>query len=115
MSMPTGDSPEKVQDFYLYLQGHQETTRPVESWHVDWMSLAWLWGFVLALVIVLFLWVRQYRTTRQRTGIYPVDSFGGWTTEGAGPATGFFLFFTAIVVAFAVALIVGHIVWGQKF
>ena len=46
MSMPRGDTPEKVQDFYLYLQGHQETTHPVQTWHVDWMSLAWLWGFV---------------------------------------------------------------------
>jgi hypothetical protein len=59
--------------------------------------------------------VKQYRTTRQRTGIYPVDSFGGWTTEGAGPATVFFLLFTAVIVVFAIVLIVGHIVYGQKF
>jgi hypothetical protein len=44
-----------------------------------------------------------------------VDSFGGWTTEGAGPATRFFLLFTGLIVAFAVVLIVGHLVWGQKF
>ncbi len=115
MSMPTGDTPQKAQDFYLYLNGHQETTRPIQSWHVDWMSLGWLWGFVLSLIVVLLLWVRQYRSTRQRPGIYPVDSFGGWTTEGAGPATGFFLLFTVLIVAFAVAIIVGHLVWGQKF
>ena len=42
-------------------------------------------------------------------------SFGGWTTEAAGPATLFFLLFTAVIVAFAVAIIVGHIVYGQKF
>ena len=112
---PSGDSPEKVQDFYEYLNGHQETTRPIQSWHVDWMSLAWLWGFVIVLVLTLLLWVKQYRTTRQRTGIYPVDRFGGWTSEAAGPATVFFLLFTVVIVAFAVALIVGHIVWGQKF
>ncbi len=115
MSMPTGDTPQKAQDFYLYLNGHQETTRPIQSWHVDWMSLGWLWGFVLSLIVVLLLWVRQYRSTRQRPGIYPVDSFGGWTTEGAGPATGFFLLFPVLIVAFAVAIIVGHLVWGQKF
>ena len=115
MSMPTGDTPEKVRDFYLYLNGHQETTHPVQTWHVDWMSLAWLWGFASVLILLLLLWVKQYRTTRQHAGIYPVDSFGGWTTEGAGPATGFFLLFTVIVVGFAVALIVGHLVWGQKF
>jgi multisubunit Na+/H+ antiporter MnhC subunit len=44
-----------------------------------------------------------------------VDSFCGWTTEAARPATGFFLLLTAIVVGFAVVLVVGHIVWGQKF
>jgi hypothetical protein len=112
---PSGDSPEKVRQFYEYLQGHQETTSPEQTWHVDWMSLAWLWGFVAVLVFALLIWVKQYRTTRQRTGIYPIDSFGGWTTEAAGPATVFFILFTAFVVAFAVAIIVGHIVYGQKF
>ena len=113
---PRGDTPEKVREFYLYLQGHQEGTHRVDSWHVDWMSLAWLWGFVISLVVILLLWVRQYRTTRQRPSIYPVDSFGGWTTEAAGPAaTMFFVVLVTVVVAFAVALIVGHIVYGQKF
>ncbi len=77
--------------------------------------LAPLLVFVLVLVLVLLLWVKQYRTTPQRTGIYPIDSFGGWTSEAAGPATIFFLLFTAFIVLFAVVLIVGHLVWGQKF
>ena len=113
--MPSGDSPQKVRDYYLYLQGHHQTEGKIATWHVDWMSLAWLWGFVLVLAVVLVWWIWQYRTTRQRTGIYPVDSFGGFTTELAGPATLFFLLLTVILTAFAVALIVGHIVWGQKF
>jgi hypothetical protein len=115
MSFPKGDTPEKVREFYLYLNGHQETTHPVQTWHVDWASLAWLWGFAIVLILVLLLWVKQYRTTRQRTGIYPVDTFGGWTTEAARPVTGFFLLVTGVVVVFAIVLIVGHIVYGQKF
>ncbi len=67
------------------------------------------------LVLALLLWVKQYRSTRQRSGIYPIDTFGGWTTEAAGPATVFFLLFTAVIVAFGIAIIVGHIVYGQKF
>jgi hypothetical protein len=113
--MPSGDTPEKARQFYLYLQGHHESDGRIATWHVDWMSLAWLWGFLIVLALGTLLWVKQYRSTRQRTGIYPVDSFGGWTTEAAGPATLFFLLLTAIVVGFAVALIVGHLVWGQKF
>jgi hypothetical protein len=115
MSFPTGDSPQKAQEFYLYLQGHHETEHRVATWHVDWVSVAWLWGFVIVLVVALVLWVMQYRTTRQRTGIYPVDRFGGWTSEAAGPATVFFLLLAGFVVAFAIAIIVGHIVYGQKF
>ena len=35
MSFPKGDTPEQVRQFYLYLNGHQATTHPVETWHVD--------------------------------------------------------------------------------
>jgi hypothetical protein len=113
--MPTGDSPQKVRDYYLYLQGHHQSDGRIATWHVDWLSLAWLWGFVIVIALVLIWWIWQYRTTRQRTGIYPVDSFGGFTSELAGPATRFFVLLTVILTGFAVALIVGHIVWGQKF
>jgi hypothetical protein len=115
MAMPSGESPEHVKEYYGYLQSHHIIDGRVETWHVDWFAVAWLWGFVAVLTLVILLWVRQYRTTRQRTGLYPLDSFGGWTSEAAGPATSFFLLFTAVVTGFAVALIVGHLVWGQKF
>jgi hypothetical protein len=113
MAMPTGDTPSKVRDYYLYLQGHQETMQHPDTWHVRWLDLAWLWGFVIVLSLVTLGWLWQYRTTRQR--IYPVDTFGGYTTELAGPATLFFILLSVVLVAFAVALIVGHLVWGQKF
>jgi hypothetical protein len=113
--MPTGDSPQQAEAYYAYLQGHHIVDGRVQTWHVDWFALGWLWGFLIVLLIGLLLWVRQYRTTRQRTGLYPLDTFGGWTTEAAGPATGFFILFTAFVTAFAVAMVVGHLIWGQKF
>jgi hypothetical protein len=113
--MPTGDSPQKVQDYYLYLQGHHEADGRIVTWHVDWFAVGWLWGFVIVLVAALLLWVRQYRTTRQRRGLYPVDTFGGETTEAAGPSTVFFLLFTAFIVASDAVIIAGHLIWGQKF
>jgi hypothetical protein len=113
--MPSGDSPETAHRYYQYLQAHQETMQRAATWHVRWVDLAWLWGFVIVLSLVAIWWVWQYRTTRQKTGIYPVDSFGGYTTELAGHSTLFFLLLTAIVAGFAVVLIVGHLVWGQKF
>ena len=114
MGMPSGDSPQKVDAYYKYLQGHQETFQRPATWHVHWIDLAWLWGFVIALSLVALGWLWQYRTTRQR-GIYPVDSFGGYTSEQAGPATFFFLLLCVLLTGWAVVLIVGHIVWGQKF
>jgi hypothetical protein len=119
MAMPTGDSPQKVEEYYLYLQGHHETDHPVATWHVDWMSLAWMWGFVVVLSVAILFWIWQYRTTLQRSegraAMYPVDSFGGYTTEQAGPATFFFILLVLILTGFGVAIIVGHLVWGQKF
>jgi hypothetical protein len=113
--MPSGDKPGEAERYYRYMNGHHESERVVNTWHVDWMSLAWMWGFVVVLSLVIIWWVWQYRTTRQRTGIYPIDSFGGYTTELAGPSTLFFTLLTVIVAAFAVVLIVGHLIWGQKF
>jgi hypothetical protein len=118
MGMPRGDTPTTVRDYYLYLQGHQETMQQPATWHVRWIDLAWVWGFVLVLSLIALGWVWQYRTTRHRRGsggIYPVDEFGGFTTELAGPSSLFFILFSVVVVVFAVALVVGHIVWGQKF
>lgn len=115
MGMPSGDSPSEVHAYYQYLQAHQETMQRAATWHVRWIDLAWLWGFAIALTVVTLLWVWQYRSTRQKANIYPVDSFGGYTTELAGPATGFFLILTVLLTGFAVVVIVGHIVWGQKF
>jgi hypothetical protein len=113
MGMPSGDSPSKAHDYYQYLQAHQETMHRAATWHVRWLDLAWLWGFLIVLALATLAWVWQYRTTRQR--IYPVDRFGGYTTELAGPATLFFLLLTVLLAGWAVVLIVGHIVWGQKF
>jgi len=113
MGMPSGDTPQTAQQYYHYLQGHQETMQRAATWHVHWLDLAWLWGFLIALAAAMLLWVWQYRTTRQR--IYPVDTFGGYTSELAGPSTLFFLLFVVLLTGWAVALIVGHLVWGQKF
>ena len=83
--------------------------------HVDGNALAWMWGFVIVLVVLIWAWVRQYRSTRQITGIFPLDTWGGYTTEAAGPATMFFFLITAIIVVFGGVMVVGHLVSGQEF
>jgi hypothetical protein len=116
MSMPSGDSPQKAQQYYHYLQAHQlEPHGRTSTWHVDWNSLAWLWGFVIVLTVLLILWVRQYRTTRRRPGIFPLDTWGGFTTEAAGPATRLFFLFTLVVGAFGAEFVIGHLISGQLF
>jgi hypothetical protein len=115
MSIPSGDTPQEVQRIYTYLQGHQVPKEPAASWHIDWVSLAWMWGFVAALLALLLLWIKQYRTTRQRTGISPLDTWAGHTTEAAGPATLFFLFLTAGLLVYVAVIVVGHLVAGQKY
>jgi hypothetical protein len=107
--------PSKPDAYYHYLQAHHQSDHAVKTWHVDWVSLSWLWGFVAALCLIVLLWIRQYRSTRQRGGLYSTDTWSGYASELAGPATFFFLVFSAFLVAFAVVLIAGHLIWGQKF
>jgi hypothetical protein len=116
MSMPSGDSPREVQQYYHYLQAHQTVPHGRDAtWHVDWTSLGWMWGFVLVLGVILIAWVRQYRSTRQIPGISPLDSWAGYTTEAAGPATTFFFLLAAVVFVFGGVMVVGHLISGQKF
>jgi hypothetical protein len=116
MSMPSGESPQHAQQYYHYLQSQQLVPHGrAATWHVDWTSLAWMWGFVLVLGVIIFLWIRQYRSTRQRSGLFPLDTWGGYTTEAAGPATTFFFVFTAFVVVFGAVFVIGHLVNGQLF
>ena len=115
--MPSGDSPQKALAYYHYLQAHHETNGQVKTWHVDWNSLGWEWGFVAAWTIGLVLWVVQYRSThRRRDSLYPVDRWAGYTAESAKPgATMFFVATTALFLGIDIAIVVGHLVWGQTF
>jgi hypothetical protein len=116
MSMPSGDSPREAQQYYHYLQAQQlEPHGRTQTWHVDWNALAWLWGFVIVLTVLLLAWVKGYRTTRQRPGIFPLDTWGGFTTEAAGPATRMFFLLTLIVVVFGGEFVIGHLISGQLF
>ena len=64
-SMPSGESPQHAREYYHYLQGHQETLHVPKTWTVDWLSLAWLWGFAIVLSLAIVWWIWQNRTTRQ--------------------------------------------------
>ena len=116
MSMPRGDSPQTAQQYYHYLQSHQIVPHGRDvTWHVDWTALSWMWGFVAVLTVILIAWIRGYRSARQVTGIHPLDTWAGYTTEAAGPATAFFFMLTVVVVVFGAVMVVGHLISGQKF
>jgi hypothetical protein len=117
MAMPTGDSPQTAHDYYQYLQARQlEPHGRTETWHVDWTALAWMWGFVVVLAIVLAFWVRDYRSTHPQTGIVPLDRWGaGDITEAAGRVPVFFWIVTLALVAFGAVLVITHLISGQLF
>jgi hypothetical protein len=116
MAMPSGDSPQKVHDYYQYLQSHQLSPHGrTETWHVDWTSLTWMWGFVIVLVLGILVWVRAYRSTRPQTGISPLDTWGGYTAEAAGRVPLFFWGLTLVLVAFGAEFVIGHLISGQMF
>jgi hypothetical protein len=65
--------------------------------------------------IVFAFWIRDYRSTHPRTGIAPLDRWGGYTTEAAGRVPIFFWVITLAIVAFGAEFVVGHLVNGQLF
>jgi hypothetical protein len=114
--MPKGDSLQKVHDYYVYLQAHQLAPHGrTETWHVDWTSLRWLWGFVIVLCVIFVAWIRDYRSTHPQTGISPLDRWSGYTTEAAGRVPFFFWLVTLVVVAFGAEFVIGHLINGQVF
>jgi hypothetical protein len=115
--MPGGSSPDDAQAYYDYLLAHHQNDGRIVTWTVDWWSLAWMWGFVVAMTVILILWVMQYRTTLKRNvaGLYPVDAWGTYVSESARPSSLFFLVLALGLSLFAAALIIGHLVWGQIF
>jgi hypothetical protein len=116
MAMPKGDSVQKVHDYYLYLQGHQLAPHGrTETWHVDWTSLRWMWGFALVLSLIFVVWVRDYRSSHPPTGIAPLDRFGGFTTEAAGRVPFSFWVVTIVIVACGAQFVIGHLISGQLF
>jgi hypothetical protein len=116
MAMPRGDSVPKVEQYYHYLQSKQLTPHGrVQTWHVDWTSLTWLWGFVIALCLIFLVWIRDYRSASAQTGISPLDRWGGYTTEAAGRVPFAFWVVTIAVVAFGAEFVIGHLVNGQLF
>ena len=117
MAMPKGDSLQKVNEYYHYLQAHQLTPHGrTETWHVDWTALAWLWGFVVVLSIVLLLSGSATTAARtRRRASAPLDRFGGYTTEAAGRVPFFFWVVTLVIVAFGAEFVIGHLISGQLF
>jgi hypothetical protein len=114
MSMPSGDSPQTADQYYHYLQSHQIVPHGRDvTWHVDWTALSWMWGFVVVLAVILFFWIRGYRSARQV--LSPLDTWAGYTTEAAGPASFFFFLLTVVLVVFGGVMVVGHLISGQKF
>ena len=114
--MQSGDTPEKVQAYYNYLQSHHETNGPLVTWHILWNSIAWEFGFLVVLTFGLLFWVMQYRTTRRHNKLTSLDRWGGYTTEASAPAfTIFSVLMFLFIVGVVITLIVGHLVWGQTY
>jgi hypothetical protein len=116
MSMPSGESPQHALQYYHYQQSQQLVPHGRDAtWHVDGTALAWMWGFIVVLVVLLWAWVTSYRSTRHKGGIFPVDTWGGFTSEQAGPATRFFFIVVLPIVVLGTVMVVTHLIYGQKF
>jgi len=115
MAMPTGDDPTTALQYYAYLDREQVRGTRVDTWHTWWPALGWMYGILLLLAVVTVLWVYQYRSTRQRMGVYQTEDWDGYVRESAGPLTWFGRIMLGATAAFVAVLILTHIFAGQDF
>jgi hypothetical protein len=114
MGMPSGDSPAKAHQYYEYLQVHDQTLQVPATWHVHWLDLAWLWGFVIALGRDVAVGL-AVPLDPQKAGSTRSTSSVATQTDARGPGDLLLPRSRSVADRLRCRLDRGHIIWGQKF
>lgn len=115
LDVPTGDTPEKVNEYYAYLTKIWLERTGGQTFEIDWADHFWigLWIFLLAGIFGVYSFWQRY--TRAHREPYPIESYDGHIQEANGPVGGFLMLFFAGVFVWAVILTVLAIREGQVY
>ena len=102
------------------------TTLPSALPYVSWSTLTIAvvqmadWPVVFSSMQALKGHVQEYPGCQKLEAFVHTEPDGAirihcYTTELAGPSTFFFVLLSLILAGWGVVMIVGHLVWGQKF
>lgn len=111
--VPTGNTPEIVQQYYEYLLAHY--INPVSqniatNYAIVGATLAW----VVVLAGLLFVYFRRVRSEKPGR-LYPVETYNGYISESnAGVGIFLYLFF-ALVVLWLLWITVSNLTQGQLY
>lgn len=111
--VPTGNTPEIVQQYYEYLLAHYIS--PVAqntgtNWIIIGVTLGWV-GIVTGAIFIYFRRVRSEKPSK----LYPVETYNGYISE-SNAGTGIFLYiFFALVVLWLLYITISNLTQGQLY
>jgi len=115
LDVPTGDTPQEVQDYYDYLFSHWLSVTGGQTWLIDWGTVFWLGVWIVILAGVFGAYSYWQRYTRAHREPYPLESYDGHIQEMNGPVGPFLWMVFATVFFWAVLLTIVQIRNGQIY
>lgn len=111
--VPTGDTPEIVEQYYQYLLAHYiapVTQNVTPNWFLIGATLGWV-AIISGLGFLYFRRVRNEKPSR----LYPVETYNGYISESNG-GVGIFLFvFFGLIVLWLLWTTISNLTQGQLY
>jgi hypothetical protein len=111
--VPSGDTPEIVEQYYEYLLQHY--INPLaQNTGLNWIIVAVTLGWVAIVAALFFIYFRRSRSEKP-SQLYPVETYNGYISESnAGTGTFLFIFF-ALVVLWLLYTTISDLTMGQIY
>src|SRR5581483_4228461 len=111
--VPTGNTPEIVQQYYQYLLDHYinpVTQNVTPNYFLEGVTLGW----VLIITGLIFIYFRRVRNEKPGK-LYPVETYNGYISESNGGVGVFLLVFFGLVVVWVLWITISNLTQGQLY
>lgn len=112
---PSGASDKVARAYYDYLAKQTFATFG-ETYHFDLPSFLIMYAFIGGSIVLLYVFVFAWYAGRlRRNDLYPIEVYGGYITERAGPLDILDYFVWAVMLIYVVVYIVITMIFGQLY
>jgi hypothetical protein len=111
--VPTGDTPEVVEQYYQYLLSHY--INPIaQNVTPNWPLIAATLGWVAIVFGLVFIYFRRARNEKPST-LYPVETYNGYISESNAGVGAFLFILFALVVLWLLWITISNLTQGQLY